>query len=172
MRFLRLSFSLLLAACTRADVPDAGAAADTVAGAAAGDSSGEGDIGGGVLGCSADARPGITLTATDAYTGAALSGFTVVLRTADEDGDGAAATVNRRRGGATLMAPLDSVTVSARPPLRPPPIIWAGASERAGRYAVRVTKPGYRPWDTTGVVVTGDRCHVQTVRLDVRLQPE
>ena len=166
MRFRLLPFLSLLAACARPDAPDAGAAATGASavaplegGAATSESATTGAIGR-VRGCSADARPGLVLTATDARSGAALAGFTVVLRVAESDGAGGPTTT------------LDSVTVAAGSPLPPPPITWAGASERAGRYSVRVTKAGYRPWDTTGVVVTSDECHVRTVRLDVRLRPE
>ena len=45
----------------------------------------------------------------------------------------------------------------------------SGAVERKGTYDVAVAAPGYQAWDTTGVVVTADECHVQTVSLDVRL---
>jgi hypothetical protein len=147
MRFLRTFMLPLLAACTRADVP-ASSGGET---SAAIDS-------GLAIACSAEARPGLTLTASDARTGVGLAGYTAVLRT---DSAGAADPVT-----------LDSVTVAAREPLPPPPITWAGASERAGRYAVRVTKAGYIPWDTANVVVTADRCHVQTVHLVVRLEPK
>lgn len=45
------------------------------------------------------------------------------------------------------------------------------AFERAGTYAVRVRAAGFAPWDTAGVRVTEDECHVRPVRLDVRLRP-
>lgn len=34
------------------------------------------------------------------------------------------------------------------------------AGERPGTYSVEVRAPGYAPWDTAGVVVTSDECHV------------
>ena len=126
---------LVLAACGRADAP-----ADAAA-----------DRGPGLIGCSADARPGVEVAVTDGRTGAALGGFTVVLAS---DPAGPAPS-------------LDSSTVAAQPPQ-----VWRGALERAGRFSLRVTKARYLPWDTTGVVVTRDECHVQTVRLDVRLMPQ
>lgn len=46
----------------------------------------------------------------------------------------------------------------------------AGAGERAGRYDVTVTAPGYTAWDTTGIVVTKDECHVHGVSLTATLQ--
>jgi hypothetical protein len=45
-----------------------------------------------------------------------------------------------------------------------------GAGERAGTYDVRVTAPGYTAWDTTGIVVTADECHVHGVSLTATLQ--
>jgi hypothetical protein len=44
------------------------------------------------------------------------------------------------------------------------------AYERAGTYAVTVTKTGYRDWMTSGVRVTRDVCHVRTVTLNAQLQ--
>ena len=48
----------------------------------------------------------------------------------------------------------------------------SGPFERKGTYDVTVTAPGYASWDTTGVVVTADECHVQTVQLTARLAPD
>src|SRR5688572_6407075 len=84
---------LLLTACARTDAP-----ADAVA-----------DSGSSVVGCSADARPGIEVAATDGRTGAALGGFTVVLAS----------------DPAGLGPNLDSGTVATHPPT-----VWRGASER------------------------------------------
>lgn len=47
----------------------------------------------------------------------------------------------------------------------------SGPFEREGTYDVSITAPGYAGWDTTGVVVTADECHVKTVVLTVRLAP-
>lgn len=44
-----------------------------------------------------------------------------------------------------------------------------GAGERAGNYDITVTAPGYVPWDTTGIVVTADECHVHGVSLTASL---
>jgi hypothetical protein len=147
------SLLLLLAitACSGADAParaPADASPDTVADTVADRAAGAGPR---VLGCSADARPGLEVAAADARTGAALGGFTVVLAF---DPAGSAPSV-------------DSSTAAVQPPL-----LWHGPLERAGRFALRVRKVGYRPWDTTGVVVTRDRCHVQTLRLDIQLVPQ
>ena len=48
----------------------------------------------------------------------------------------------------------------------------SGPFEREGTYDVTVAAPGYASWDTTGVVVTADECHVQTVVLTARLAPD
>lgn len=47
----------------------------------------------------------------------------------------------------------------------------SGPFEREGTYDVSITAPGYASWDTTGVVVTADECHVHTVVLTARLTP-
>lgn len=43
------------------------------------------------------------------------------------------------------------------------------ALERKGTYHVHVERAGYLSWDTSGIVVTADVCHVQTVRVRARL---
>lgn len=45
------------------------------------------------------------------------------------------------------------------------------AGERPGTYSVSVRAPGYQPWDTAGVVVTADACHVHTEKLHAMLTP-
>lgn len=45
-----------------------------------------------------------------------------------------------------------------------------GAGERKGTYNVTVSAPGYASWDTSGVVVTADECHVQGVSLTASLR--
>ncbi len=47
-----------------------------------------------------------------------------------------------------------------------------GAHERAGRYDVTISKPGYRTWRRDGVRVTEDECHVRTVELEAHLESE
>jgi hypothetical protein len=95
-------------------------------------------------------RPGIEVTATDARSGAPLGDFTVVLR---PEAPGAG-------------SPRDSSRAATAPPA-----VWYGAPEQAGRFTLRVTRAGYQPWDTAGVVVTRDVCHVRTLRLPVPLEP-
>ena len=43
------------------------------------------------------------------------------------------------------------------------------AFERPGTYAVHVERAGYSSWDTAGIVVTKEVCHVSTVRLNAAL---
>jgi hypothetical protein len=47
-----------------------------------------------------------------------------------------------------------------------------GAGERAGTYDITVTAPGYAQWDTTGITVTADECHVRGVGVTARLTPD
>ena len=42
---------------------------------------------------------------------------------------------------------------------------------RAGTYTVRVTKPGYAPFERAGVRARAGRCGVETARLTARLTP-
>ena len=43
------------------------------------------------------------------------------------------------------------------------------AVERAGTYDVTVESPGFNKWEIENVEVDSDRCHVETVTLDVNL---
>jgi hypothetical protein len=60
-----------------------------------------------------------------------------------------------------------SEEVRAYNPGDPNALYLVGAAERRGLYAITVAKPGYAAWDTTGIRVVGDECHVQTVTLKV-----
>lgn len=46
-----------------------------------------------------------------------------------------------------------------------------GPSERPGRYTVNVQAATYQSWTTSNVEVTADVCHVITVELTAKLQP-
>lgn len=46
-----------------------------------------------------------------------------------------------------------------------------GLYERPGVYAVILKKSGYQDWIRTDVVLNKDQCHVITVQLEARLQP-
>lgn len=146
---LRRCTVLLLAGCTGGDSSSVDRP-PPVDSARPADSAPPADSGRGVVGCSADARPGLAVTAIDARSGAVLGDFTVVLEPERTAAD-------RRR---------DSSRAGAAPTA-----VWYGALEQAGRFTLRVTKEGYRPWDSTGVEVTRDVCHVRTVRLAVPLEP-
>lgn len=101
-----------------------------------------------VRSCSAEARPGVVVVVDDARTAAPLSGYTLQLW----------------RDVPNERSRLDSITMTA-----PPPAVWAGALEQSGRFALRVSKPGYRTWDSAGIVVARDSCHVQGVTVRARL---
>jgi len=47
-----------------------------------------------------------------------------------------------------------------------------GAGERAGRYDITISKPGYQTWRRENVRVTENECHVNTVRLEAFLERE
>ena len=48
--------------------------------------------------------------------------------------------------------------------------VLGGADERPGIYSVSLEAEGWKPWDTSGVVVASDACHVSTATLTARLQ--
>jgi hypothetical protein len=52
----------------------------------------------------------------------------------------------------------------------PVPVSYAAAFERRGVYTVHLQVAGYYPWDTSGIAVSRDECHVRTVNLSVALQ--
>ena len=47
--------------------------------------------------------------------------------------------------------------------------VYAGPTERAGVYEVRVSKTGYQPATASNVRVTEDECHVIPVKLTISL---
>ncbi len=106
-------------------------------------------ITGGDVACTDEARPGLAVTVRDSATGAAVppAGTTVVAR------EGAYADT-ARYGTAALAGAVFSL-----------------AYERAGTYAVRVERAGYRAWERTGVRVAAGACHVRTAGLTAALQP-
>lgn len=46
---------------------------------------------------------------------------------------------------------------------------YVGAGEREGTYTITATASGYEPRTVTGVVVTGDECHVTPVQQNIVL---
>ncbi|MDQ3223163.1 MAG: hypothetical protein M3Q75_06800, partial [Gemmatimonadota bacterium] len=66
----------------------------------------------------------------------------------------------------------DSLRIGSTTFENPPRVVsLVGADERTGRYVVQVKADGYQPWDTAGIQVTADACHVQTVRFTAALEP-
>lgn len=66
----------------------------------------------------------------------------------------------------------DSLRVGSTTFENPPRVVTLiGADERTGRYVVHVDADGYQAWDTTGVQVTADECHVRTARFTAALDP-
>lgn len=49
---------------------------------------------------------------------------------------------------------------------------YVGAGEREGTYLVTFSAPGYQTRTVSGVVVTGDECHVTPVRVDAVMTPQ
>lgn len=97
--------------------------------------------------CTADFRFGLTVLVRDSSTAAPA-------------GDGAIVTAEDGAYVETLTVfpgDWDSVT-------------FVGAGERPGRYALTVSKPGYRAWVRRGVRVGEDGCHVQRVTIEAWLQ--
>lgn len=95
--------------------------------------------------CTAEARPGLSVTVRDAVTGLAVNDSVLVIAR-----DGAYADTAR---GALLANGVYSLVY-----------------ERAGRYEVTVAHAGYALWRRAGVEVTAGACHVVTVQLLALLQ--
>ena len=100
--------------------------------------------------CTAEYVPGLIIRVVEARSRTPLGGFTAVLRL-----DSAGASW-----------PVDSIHSSAGHSE------WRTAYERAGTYGLRIKRSGYRTWDTAGIHLTADRCHVNTITLEARLQPQ
>jgi hypothetical protein len=66
----------------------------------------------------------------------------------------------------------DSLEVSGFTEDVPPRVrTLMGAEERTGRYVVHIEAEAYLPWDTVGVRVGRDDCHVHTARFTAFLDP-
>jgi len=107
------------------------------------------EAGDSVIGCSANSVPGLEVTVLDARTRQPLGGYTIRV------------TGERARPPGAYA---ESATVRTAG-------VWHGAGEAPGRYTVRVTRPGYVPWDSADVRLTADACHVIPVQLRVALTP-
>ena len=99
--------------------------------------------------CSAEARVGIQIDVRDAVTrNPAAEGSIATAR------EGSFIDTLRTQ---PVVPPQGSLSVY-------------GVYERPGVYSVTVTKPGYRDWLRSGVVVNKDECHVITVQLEALLE--
>lgn len=98
--------------------------------------------------CTEEFRYGIQLTAVDAGTDRSL-----MIGAGGEVVDGA-----HREALQVMPSPATEHSV------------MVGAGERAGRYRVTVSHPGYREWSQENVLVTADACHVNPVILEARLE--
>ena len=96
------------------------------------------------FGCTADYRFGLTIVVTDSVTGGPLGGEATLVEVRDRSYEAEVSAI----GANTFVA----------------------AGERAGEYAVRVRRIGYRDWLRVGVRVRGGSCHVTPVTLNARLQ--
>lgn len=98
-----------------------------------------------------EARAAIAVTVVDSVTRAGI---------------GAGTTLILQEG-----AYRDSVTFPADQPYHNGAPLWGFAStEREGTHDVRVRRPGCQLWDRSGVRVTADRCHANTVDPEARQQ--
>jgi hypothetical protein len=102
--------------------------------------------------CTADIRPAVEVEVRDAVGGEHLS---VTPRGVARDGT---FEDSLRVGSTTLSIP-------------PLVVSMVGADERAGTYLVWLEAEGYQAWDTSGIQVFRDECHVQTVRFTAALDP-
>lgn len=102
--------------------------------------------------CSKEVRPGIRVEVRDSLTGEpAACGATLLLQ------DRKFSEIIEPNSRDCSTSPWDSAE-------------WLqGAFERVGVYNVIVRKPGYVDWLESGVVVTKDRCHVRTRKLEAML---
>lgn len=99
--------------------------------------------------CTAEARPAVALTVVDSATNqpALFQNLWAVARDGTYRDSVAVSLGDVQKGAVTVYL----------------------AYERAGVYTVSAKADGYQVWTKTGVAVTGDVCHVTTVRLTARL---
>jgi hypothetical protein len=102
--------------------------------------------------CTDDIKPAIEVTVQDAVSGSYLA---VVPRGVVRDG---AFQDSLRVWGSTAESP-------------PRVVILAAADERRGVYSVQLEAEGYQPWDTAGVQVSRDDCHVHTAMFTANVEP-
>ena len=99
--------------------------------------------------CTAIYVYGISLKVQDAVTGARITDSAVVRIT-----DGSYVE------SYNYLGPADQPTSG----------MLAAAGERAGTYSISIRKTGFAPYDTTGIKVTRDVCHVHPVQVIANLR--
>lgn len=97
--------------------------------------------------CTMEARSSFAITVVDSVSGQNLAPGATVRVTAGAFSD-------------TLTTPGPGATAYS-----------GGVYERPGTYTVAVTRPGYLPWQRSGVAVGRDECHVIPYQTTVRLRP-
>jgi hypothetical protein len=102
--------------------------------------------------CTTDILPAVAVEVRDASTDGFIAGLV--------------------RGVVTDGAFEDSLRVIGSLGTDPPvQTTLGGADERAGTYEVHLEAAAYEAWDTAGVRVTRDDCHVRTATFTARLAP-
>lgn len=102
--------------------------------------------------CTQIVQPAVIVEIRDLRTGAPIAGSASgVVR------DGA--YVDSLRPYGYITGPLDAQSLYSR----------QAAPERAGVYEISIQRAGYRAWDTTGVRVTREECHVNTATIRANL---
>jgi hypothetical protein len=101
--------------------------------------------------CTDDIRPAVEVTIVDRGTQDYL---TVLPRGVVREG--------------TFEDSLEVYSTTTEVPARVVSMI--AAPERIGIYAVHVEADGYQPWDTAGVIVGRDECHVRTATFTASLE--
>ena len=104
--------------------------------------------------CTTDVTPAVEVQVFDARTGAPAAHRTVATV---QDG--------------SYTDTLEITGWRSTPPDSTTAFIVTGAYERPGTYTVRITKPGYRPWERTGVRAREGECGVERERLVASLEP-
>lgn len=99
--------------------------------------------------CTTESRPALGVTATDNVTKEPIYGFT----------------------GTVLRADGFSQTATAHPTMGSLAFAFEGQEPVTGSYSVKVTKAGYQDWEVKDVIVSEDRCHVETVSLKAEMVP-
>jgi hypothetical protein len=99
--------------------------------------------------CDLRALPGVVVTIVDSVTASPVPAEVTVIATHGPYADTA------------IVAPSGV----------PPAEAWL-AEERPGFYRVEVRAPGYRTWTSPLLHVMQDDCHVRTVKVTARLQPQ